>query len=270
MATSIVVINSTTTSVSDVQGQQIVAAINLVLPQFCLDWSLPTCVIKYIPKGQPSNSGNIKLKLFLLDNNPPNQDTLAYHNIVADVPYSNIFCKIILSCPGTVLYSNKINVPTIAQAVSHEIFEMLVDPTCNLWADNGASTLNKFKVYAYEVCDPVESNMNQVSLPNASGALVWNRTSGVFQTISVPSVQVTLSDWVLPAWFDPERTARPFNRMNTLTKPLTLSPLGYAIVLNTSSVTQLTAMEIGSGVTQSLKEKYSSKSRVIKHFKRMT
>ena len=46
----------------------------------------------------------------------------------------------------------------VSLAASHELAEMLVDPGNNLWADAGKGLL-----YAYEVCDPVESTFFRVN-----------------------------------------------------------------------------------------------------------
>ena len=72
--------------------------------------------------------------------------------------------------------------PTIAdkQLVSvtacHELFEMLIDPVANLWAQAADGT-----EYAYEMCDPVEED-----------------------TILVDAVQ--MSNFVHPSWFEPFNT----------------------------------------------------------------
>jgi hypothetical protein len=80
---------------------------------------------------------------------------------------------------------------SIAKFLCHEVFEMLLNPE-----------LNKSKGgYCLEVCDPVQ--MNDVNV-------------GEF----------TLSDWVLPSWFDVD-AKRPFNHNDTLCLPFSIDAGGY-------------------------------------------
>jgi len=260
--TSIVIINSCK-SVTDIQGQQITAALNLVLPKFCTDWGLIKYSVVYVPQQYKSTNTGVKLKIFLLDSDPPSDGILGYHGITSDTPYSNIYCKTTLSYPGaTVVYSNNASNPTVAQTVSHEIFEMLVDPNCNMWADDGTGET----MYAYETCDPVESNLVQVNVPKTASILKWTGKNFALSR-GIPAATVTLSDWVLPSWFDPQRTVGPFNYLKTITSPLSISPLGYTIVSTVSSQTQVTAMLVGEKVDQKRKDRFMAKSRISKKMK---
>lgn len=215
--TQIAIINQSTV-VSDINGQYIVSAMNMILPTFCGDWNIPIITAVYVGLGKTST---IPLKVFLLDNADVD-GALAYHDQVNDLPYGKAFAKTVLNYGGTLLYSTNPLVPTFAQAVCHEIFELLIDMYCNMWA----MLPDWSTMYAYEVCDPVESNAVTVNLVSTVSTKVGTRTVTTSTT-----TKVGLSDWVLPKWFDTQATHGPYNHNNTLTAPFTLSHYGYVIVL---------------------------------------
>ena len=95
-----------------------------------------------------------------------------------------------------------------------KVIELLIDPICNTWWMNN----NTGMLYASEVCDPVQSNVILINLPNG--------------------INVGLSDWILPAWQDVQNTTGPFNRTNTLTAAFQIKN-GYAIVIKNSRVTSV-------------------------------
>jgi hypothetical protein len=77
-------------------------------------------------------------------------------------PISKIFVK-------TTLEINEL----VSVTASHELFEMVIDPLANLWAEAGDGT-----EYAYEMSDPVEE-----------------------ETFTVDGIEI--SDFLHPAWFEP-------------------------------------------------------------------
>lgn len=96
-----------------------------------------------------------------------------------------------------------------SSCLSHEVLEALIDPNVNLWADSG-----KGYAVALEVGDPVE---NDSYLHNG----------------------VELSNFVLPAWFDPQATpGTQLDYMNKTKTPYTMSPKGYIIVMTEGKVSQ--------------------------------
>jgi len=142
--------------------------------------------------------------VFILDT-PDVAGALGYHDISSDVPYGKVFVKIILQSKGSVLSGAL----TVSSVVCHEVMELLVDPLANVWwMGPDYSTL-----YAAEVGDPVQANTINVT---------------------VGSTSVAMSDYILPAWADPQRSTGPFNKKNTLTGPFKLAKGGYAIVLKNS------------------------------------
>ena len=93
---------------------------------------------------------------------------LGYHDLTKDgQPVSKIFVK-------TTLEDHQL----VSVTAAHELFEMVIDPIANLWAEatDGAE-------YAYEMCDPVEED-----------------------TFLVDGIQ--MSNFVHPSWFEPFRQRR--------------------------------------------------------------
>ena len=65
---------------------------------------------------------------------------------------------------------------SVSSTLSHEVLEMLVDPNCNLWAND-----DKGSAYSVEVCDPVEAptyTVNGVSVSNFVRSSASRPTSG--------------------------------------------------------------------------------------------
>jgi hypothetical protein len=87
---------------------------------------------------------------------------------------------------------------SVSSTLSHEVVEMFIDPSCNMWANDG-----KGSVYSLEVCDPVEA-----------------------PTYTINGVQV--SNFVTPAWFDPLAPAgAQFDKLGLLTAGFSILPGGY-------------------------------------------
>jgi hypothetical protein len=89
----------------------------------------------------------------------------------------------------------------ISVAASHELFEMVLDPMANLWADKNPNTQ-----YAYEVCDAVEEDS--------------------FDVDGLP-----MSNFVYPSWFEPfkHRRGTKFDHKGTLKAPFSMTEGGYVI-----------------------------------------
>lgn len=105
-------------------------------------------------------------------------------------PISKIFVETVLAAGEEV-----------SVAASHELFEMVLDPMANLWADK-----NKRTQYAYEVCDAVEEES--------------------FEVNGLP-----MSNFVYPAWFEPFEHPRgtKFDHLGSLTEPFSMTEGGYLI-----------------------------------------
>lgn len=89
---------------------------------------------------------------------------------------------------------------SVSSVLSHEVLEMFVDPNCNLWANNGQGS-----VFTLEVCDPVEA------------------PSYVINGVSV-------SNFVTPAWFDPQAPAgSQFDKLGLVSAPYSILKGGYMV-----------------------------------------
>jgi putative transposase len=85
---------------------------------------------------------------------------------------------------------------------SHELFEMVIDPIANMWAE-----ATRGREFAYEMCDAVEED-----------------------TFLVDGLQ--MSNFVYPTWFEPFKHPRgtKFDHLGLLKAPFTMTSGGYVIV----------------------------------------
>lgn len=93
---------------------------------------------------------------------------------------------------------------SVASVFSHEALEAWGDAPCNRWADAPDSNS-----YAWELCDPVESDWYPIGLYGE---------------------EVSVSNFVLPDWFD--ETPLPgshFDYMHKLTAPFSMTSGGYVV-----------------------------------------
>jgi len=123
---------------------------------------------------------------------------LGYHDLThKGQPISKIFVK-------TTLADNQL----VSVTACHELFEMVIDPIANLWAE--ATTRTQ---YGYEMCDPVEED-----------------------TFMVDGVE--MSNFVHPSWFEPFKHPRgtKFDHLGKLTKPFSITKGGYVIVKHNGRV----------------------------------
>jgi hypothetical protein len=187
-----------------------VKAINTLLTSLCNDWNLSQIQL-LIGSGNnyPNNS------IFLLDYTD-SPGALGYHYEESGLAIGKVFAKTILGYGGAILYKDSTTF-TVSQCLCHELLEMIGNNETNKWyLDNNGI------FWAGELCDPVESNLIIYTLPG--------------------NIKVALSDYVLPNWFSPDSTIRPFNKLNTLTTPFSLSPGGYAIIIDNYNVEEVFGM----------------------------
>lgn len=122
--------------------------------------------------------------------------------------YGRVFAAPVLANGGNALTADL----SVASVLSHEVIETLLDPACNRWAQRGDGTL-----IAVEGCDPVESDSYIITIP-APGETV----SG------------TVSNFVLPSWFDPDTNVKATDHLGLLTAPFSIRPTGYCIEMQES------------------------------------
>jgi hypothetical protein len=196
-----VAIQNLSTALTDVETNILCAGLNKLLPVFCADWNQRQTSVVFYNRRQlipPS-----MWRIYLLDTaDTPN--ALGYHDVTNGIPYGKVFVRTILRSGGVKFMGRTVNVPTVAQCLSHELFELLLAPYANTWW----STANGSVMYAGEVSDPVQGNIVPVS---------------------VGTTQIGFSDWVLPKWTDSSATKGPFNHTNSLKGPFQVDSGGYLI-----------------------------------------
>lgn len=131
-------------------------------------------------------------------------DALGYHTETpAGRPYAKVFVGPILDNGGATLSGDDAN--TVAATTSHELLELLGDPDCAQWVAGPA--IDAGAHYALEVCDPVEAHGYDVTLEDGA-------------------TQVTVSNFVLPAWFRADGQG-PYDYLEVLAGPFSLAEGGY-------------------------------------------
>ena len=137
--------------------------------------------------------------LFLDDADAAN--ALGYHDITANgQPISKVFVRTIKAA------GEKLSV-----TASHELLEMLIDPSAQLWAQNSNGAF-----YAYEMCDAVEG-----------------------EEYSIDGVAV--SDFVHPSFFESwhKPNSIQFDHLGKVAQPFKTLQRGYQIVSNGGRVTEI-------------------------------
>ena len=168
-------------------------------------WGLtaPTVLDVATPEAAPSGA----LLLAILDD-ADQAGALGYHSETSDGrQFARVFVSPVLDAGGTILGTSGDPSLSVSCVVSHEVIEALGDPACNRWADAGD------KLVAIELCDPV-------------------------QGVAYVELGVAVSDYALPAWFDP-LAAGPYSRTGAAPAPFALAPGGYAIVRTAGGETQV-------------------------------
>jgi hypothetical protein len=126
---------------------------------------------------------------------------LGYHDLTKKgQPVSKIFVK-------TTIADHEL----VSVTACHELFEMVIDPIANLWAEAADGT-----EYAYEMCDAVEED-----------------------TFLVDGIE--MSNFLHPAWFEPFKhpTGTKFDHLGLLKKPFTMTKGGYVITKKNGKVKEV-------------------------------
>lgn len=130
----------------------------------------------------------------------------------ADV-YGRVFAALVLSNGGNALT----DALSVCSVLSHECIETLADAACDRWAQQAGGTL-----VAVELCDPVEGSSYTLSITGSPG----------------DEVTGTVSDFVLPAWFDPDAASGPADYMGLVTAPFEVQATGYVISMTGGTVSE--------------------------------
>jgi hypothetical protein len=129
---------------------------------------------------------------FIYFDNADQAGALGYHDLTEKgQPISKIFVRTTLD-----------NRQQVSVTACHELFEMVIDPIANLWAQATNRT-----EYAYEMCDPVEEDIFKVD-------------------------GIEMSNFVHPSWFEPfiHPPGTKFDHLGRLKKPFSITKGGYVII----------------------------------------
>ena len=165
----------------------------------------------FVPKGAVAPAD--AFPIVILDN-PDQAGALGYHTEdPGGKVWGRVFVQPVISNGGTMLSGSL----SVSAVLSHEVLETFVDMNANRWADRLDGTM-----VALEVADPVENDAYEVGSLDAAGS----------------HVKVSVSNFVLDAWFDPMAAmTERFDFMQRVKAPLTMSPNGYVVVLDTKTGT---------------------------------
>lgn len=143
---------------------------------------------------------------------PDQANTLGYHTEDAKGKvWGRVFVKPVLHYGGTVLKGAL----SVSSVLSHEVCETFCDKSVNMWIDRLDGTF-----VALEVADPVENDAYEIPVTDHLGNIA----------------QVSVSNFILYSWFDAFAPAGSrFDYMNNVKAPLTMSPGGYIVILNTKT-----------------------------------
>lgn len=120
---------------------------------------------------------------------------------------------------------------SVSSVLSHEVCELIIDPNCQLWANNGRTTN-----FSFEVCDPVEGPTYLID-------------------------NVSVANYVLPDWFDPLAPKNgPFDHLRHLDQPFEILKTGYVVYETAKGVKQRNGDEFPLWRAQMKKENKHSRT----------
>ena len=227
------VVNQSTV-VTDIEVIKMVAALNQIIPAFARDWKMMTVPATIIPNGAPLLTGPSVLNVLIIDDTDI-PGSAGYHTLYNGTATVKIFANTILTAGGVTLYEDTRTKATISHVLSHEVLEALIDPKCIQWQLNP----NTGVMYALEIGDPVDGNVKVVRLTDGT--------------------RVTVTDWVLPAWYDTQNTIGPYNNLDTLSAPFSLAPAGYMMTTSGGTVSYV----YGSAVPEATKTYLQLSTRTL-------
>lgn len=140
------------------------------------------------------------------------QGDLGWHTEGADADvYGRVFAAPVLQNGGNAL-TNELSVCSV---LSHECIETLGDAACNRWAQRADGAW-----IAVELADPVEGDSYEITVSSAAEVVTG-----------------TVSDFALPAWFNPDAAPGPTDWMKLVTAPFQVRDTGYVIEMAAGATT---------------------------------
>ena len=189
------------TSVTDDQVAVMAEAVSIQIKNhFAPAWNQMPSPVTWVKKDQVDPDAWV---VTVLDNTHE-LGTLGYHEQEGAAPTAKVFCQPSLDYGSSVFTGDY----AISSILSHECLELLTDPTTTEWNLVGVDHHGNATFVAEESVDPVESQ---------------------YYEIHVDGTRVNVSNFVLPAWFDPQTDDLYTDILRTITKPLTIASGGYVI-----------------------------------------
>lgn len=226
MVSGIGVINLSTV-VNQTQASNMVSAVSTQITRdVCPNWGRSAFPVNLYTSTSSVPTGYAIMYIF---DNTDQAGALGYHDeLMNGRIYGKIFAHTIMSYGCPILYSvtQSSNI-TVSSVLSHEVIELMMDPYVDLWADG--TPVSQGSQYAYELCDPVESNIYTINTTTTSTAA--HVVFGPPQTVTKISGTVSVSNFVYPMYFD---TATPpgtkIDQLHLLSHPYTMTSGGYLII----------------------------------------
>lgn len=156
-------------------------------------WGIRQPSVSFLPSPPPAPPAHPVTVVDAIGDQPAG--VLGYHTESKGIQWGVVAAGPVLDAGREVLAGDW----SVASVISHEVIELLVDPACNLWASDGGA-----RAYSFEACDPVEAPTYQLD-------------------------GVSVSNFVLPAWFDPNRTSGRVDHLGLLRASFTMLPGGYCV-----------------------------------------
>lgn len=201
-----VVNSSTLVDTADVK--KMVVAVNTQLrDHFAPAWGQQRVIVEFhdgsfeeVQKNAPPGS-----QVFNLLDNADQAGVLGWHSVDNQGRvFGNYFAKPSLDAGSTALTGPY----AISSVLSHEACETEGDPACTSYSDTGRGIL-----VATEVSDPVEGDTYEIG-------------------------GVTVSNFVLPSWFNPFMHTGPYDHMGRATAPFTMTKGGYWVQMPAGTETE--------------------------------
>lgn len=189
MSLPVIAISNESTVLTDAQVQAVIPAMQKqVTNDFRAFYSIDA-TLEWLPHGAALTPGWWQI---VIVDDPEQAGALGFHELSSQgTPLGKVFAKLDIE-----------NKSSWTVTISHELLEMLGDPDINLCAQSGDG-----KIYAYEVCDPVEADN--------LGYLIGD---------------VLVSDFVTPKWFQPSSFGSVYSFKESVNASFQLAKNGYISV----------------------------------------
>jgi hypothetical protein len=188
--------NAAKPEISDEEIKRIVAAVQRqVTEDFQPAWGLGAQLV-FAGSKEDVPEHAYQIVVYKTAKDAEDKDYLGYHYSPKGYPVANIFLD-------ADIQEDK----TISDTLSHEVLEMIADPSCNLYAFRPSDVGRPERIYFYEVCDGVQSQHYDVD-------------------------GVSVCDFVYPEWFESnwKPGSRKFDHLGLLDHPFHVLKDCYADV----------------------------------------